>query len=165
MSKPEINSTDINLMSRGKISPEQMPAGSVIQRRVKNRLFDVSTSGGSWVQIDAIDFTPYFANSLIKLTTNYSIGSQSNTAMAFRYVQYLRDDQYYIIEQSGTHYNGDTHADAREVRWHWDHYVYAGSNSPRRYMFEGLKPSGGIAWFHTYGSSATSYFSVEEIRQ
>ena len=50
------------------------PAGHTVQHQYLKRQADISTSSNTWVNINNITFTPLYANSLLELSLNYSLG-------------------------------------------------------------------------------------------
>ena len=56
---------------------ENLPAGSVIQTKFLVRKTDISVNNGEIV-IDTLDFQPIFANSLLRLSINYSMGMNNS---------------------------------------------------------------------------------------
>ena len=163
-SKPEINVREkLKELDYGHVPYEKMPAGSVIQVKYVSRTSDVSTSTTSgWTTIDSMEFTPMFSNSILELSVDYSMGTQSGVNARFRF-----SDDDGEIERTGI-YNGDDGAteDAWPARNNWTHFYKPNSNATKTYYFQGMKTGGsGVIWYHTYGASTTSFFIIREIKQ
>lgn len=146
-----------------------MPAGSIIQNKIVSRSADLVTSTAGTITILSMDFKPYFSNSLIELHSDASYGAHANTDVELRYA--YTNSQANIgtveIERTGTFMSVDAHAqDAVPSRNNWTHYYYPNSDENRTYYYQGIYISGsGLALYHTYGTEATSYFRIREIKQ
>ena len=69
------------------------------------------------------------------------------------------------LERTGWHFQRATTADALDTRASWMHMHDPNSTELRHYKLQGYKNgTSGTVWFHTYGSSATSFFGVREIK-
>ena len=148
---------------------DKMPAGTIIQNKIVTRTSDLSTSTTGTTTIITMDFKPYFSNSLIELHSDASYGAQANSDVKFRYA--YTNSQANIgtveIERTGRFISDDNQTqDAFPSRNNWTHYYYPNSDENRTYYYQGIYEAGsGIVWYHTYGSAATSYFRIREIKQ
>ena len=156
----------LSQIEQGYLDPAAMPRGSVIQRRILSRSLDYSTSSSSWSVIDKITFSPILAGSLLRLSINYSVGAQAGSDFLFRFTVNEGANKF-EIERTGVQRVHDTQIkDALESRFQWEHYHECDNVTARTYYVEGMNFSNsGLVWFHTYGSSATSWFTIEEIKQ
>lgn len=153
-------------IEQGYIDPSALPRGSIIQRRMIRRNQDWSTSSNSWGVIDKITFSPILSGSLLKLSVNYSMGGQANQDYKARFTV-NEGARKFELESTGIHRGNDSQIkDAFEVRFQWEHYHECDGVHSRTYYFEGLNnTTGGLVWFHTFGSSTSSWFTIEEIKQ
>ena len=171
VNKPQLNIRDkLNELDYGHVPYDKMPAGTIIQNKIVSRSSDLSSSTlDSTTTILSMDFKPYFSNSLIELHSDASYGVQSNVDVAFRYA--YTNSQHNIgtveIERTGRFLSDDNQIqDAFPSRNNWTHYYYPNSDENRTYYYQGIYQAGsGLVWYHTYGSSTTSYFRIREIKQ
>lgn len=143
---------------------ENLPAGSVIQTNFLVRRADISVNNGEIV-IDTLDFQPIFANSLLRLSINYSMG-MNNSGQNYYYLIFRDKTRNIELERTGLQ-RGPTNInqDALTTRATFMHYHYPRSCEKRTYEFRGIGGVNGFVWFHTYGGNASSYFTIEEIKQ
>ena len=138
-------------------------AGYIVQHQYVRRASDISTSTGStWVNINNISFTPLYANSLLELSLNYSLG-RNQQDIRWRFVDTTAGSQ---IDQTGIHRNPGVNTDADPGRHTFMTYYSPGNTNTRTLSVEGMNETGnGIVWFHTYGGQTPSFFVIKEIKQ
>jgi hypothetical protein len=138
-------------------------AGYVVQHQYVRRISDISTStGGTWVNVNNISFTPLYANSLLELSLNFSLGTNQQD-IRWRFVDTTAS---YQIERTGIHRDPGVNTDASPSRHTFMTYYSPGNTNTRTLSVEGMNETGsGIVWFHTYGSQTSSFFVIKEIKQ
>ncbi len=138
-------------------------AGYIVQHQYVRRASDISTSTGStWVNINNISFTPLYANSLLELSLNFSLGSNQQD-IRWRFSDSTASFQ---IDQTGVHRDPGVNTDAAPSRHTFMTYYSPGNTNTRTLSVEGMNVTGtGIVWFHTYGAQTPSFFVIKEIKQ
>ena len=142
--------------------------GAVIQRVKVERTSDISrNSNGGWDDINSISFTPFYSNSIINMSMNFSVGAQANADVKFRFAYQPSGGSDTEIEQTGIHRQSHSGQDALSTRFAWSHQYVQGNTSAYTYKLQGYKVGGGsaVVWYHTYGAGATSIFEITEIKQ
>ena len=112
---------------------ENLPAGSVIQTKFVVRKTDLLVNNGETL-IDSLDFQPIFANSLIRLSINYSMGMNNSGQNYYRLI--FKDKTRNIeLERTGLQ-RGPTNInqDAMTNRATFMHYHYPRSCEKRTYV-------------------------------
>ena len=138
------------------------PAGHTVQHQYLKRQADISTSSNTWVNINNITFTPLYANSLLELSLNYSLG-RNQQDIRWRFYDTTASSQ---IDMTGIHRHPGTNTDADPGRHSFLTYYSPGNTNTRILSVEGINLTGnGIVWFHTYGAQTPSYFVIKEIKQ
>ena len=146
--------------------------GAVIQRVKVERggnagTSDVSrNSDGGWDDVNTVSFTPFYSNSIINMSMNYSVGAQAGANFLFRFAYQPSGGSDTEIERTGQHRPTDTQ-DALLSRFAWSHQWVQGNTSAYTYKLQGYKIAGGsaVVWYHTYGTATTSIFEITEIKQ
>ena len=147
--------------------------GAVIQRVKVERggnsgTADVSrNSVGGWDDINTVSFTPFYSNSIINMSMNYSVGAQANADVKFRFAYQPSGGSDTEIEQTGIHRQSHSGQDALSTRFAWSHQWVQGNTNTYTYKLQGYKVGGGsaVVWYHTFGTGATSIFEITEIKQ
>ena len=161
VTKPEVNIREkLNELDFDKVPFQKMPAGSVLQVKYLQRSADISSTATSWSTIDTLKFSPKVANSMIIVETDYSMGANAGGYIRLRLNNTTTGNQ---LSQSGAHIHPNS-TDASPSRMHFTGYDFPNSTEEQTYTFNGLT-NGTIAWFHTYGAGADSYFRITEIAQ
>jgi len=143
---------------------ENLPAGSVIQTKFLVRRSDIYVNNAETL-IDTLDFQPIFANSLLRLSINYSMG-MNNSGQNYYTLLFYDQTRNIELERSGSQRGAtNINQDALNTRATFMHYHYPRSCEKRTYEFRGIGGPNGFVWFHTYGGGASSYFTIEEIKQ
>ena len=107
--------------------------GAVIQRVKVERggnagTTDVSrNSNGGWDDINTVSFTPFYSNSIINMSMNYSVGAQANADVKFRFAYQPSGGSDTEIEQTGIHRQSHSGQDALSTRFAWSHQYVQGS--------------------------------------
>ncbi len=164
--KPEIHIREkLTELDYDRLPYDKMPDGSIIQQKIVQRRSDISTTASAvYVDILGFKFAPKFADSRLEFFTNLSLGASVNVGYQLRIIE-ITSTPDIELESTGWHFNGDTHADALDARFSWMHMHDPNSTELRHYKLQGYKNStSGTVWFHTYGTSATSFFGVREIK-
>ena len=146
--------------------------GAVIQRVKVERGGNAGTSDisrnsvGGWDDVNTVSFTPFYSNSIINMSMNYSVGGQSGSDFKFRFAYQPSGGSDTEIEQTGIQRVTDTQ-DALSTRFAWSHQYVQGNTSTYTYKLQGYKVqnNSAVVWYHTYGGGATSIFEITEIRQ
>ena len=164
ITKPEINIREkLTELDYAHVPYEKMPSGSIIDQKVVRRQGDISTTtSGVYVDVLSFKFAPKSLNSRLEFFMNMSVGAEANVGHLWRIVNVTDGVE---LERTGWHINGDTSADALDTRVSWYHLHDPNSLEEKQYTLQGYKNStSGRVWFHTYGSSASSFFGVREIK-
>ena len=164
--KPEINIREkLTELDYDKVPYDKMPDGSVIQQKIVQRRSDVSTTASStFIDVLGFKFAPKFADSRLEFFTNLSMGATQSIGYQLRIVEVTSTPEI-ELERTGWHFQRATTADALDTRASWMHMHDPNSTELRHYKLQGYKNgTSGTVWFHTYGSSATSFFGVREIK-
>ena len=164
---PERNLEDrISEVIHHTIDPGKLPSGSIIQTKYLRRKADRVVNSASWFGIDELPFTPLLGTSMLRLSINYSMGAQANNNLYLRFTETSNVPSSIELERTGVHRSGSDNADAYQTRMQWMHYHHPRDTQTKLYRFEGYRHSGsGIIWVHTYGSTTSSFFTIEEIKQ
>jgi len=154
--KNSLDSADTVAFTGGIHSP-----GSIVQVKHVRRNADISTTSSTYTDVDSLSFTPKFANSRLELYLNYSAGRNGSSAKI--QWQFYDDTNSNVLMTSGQHIgSGATDADPGRHTLH--HYHDVSSTNTVTYKVRGRNPAGsGTVWFHTYGGSTYSYFTIREI--
>ena len=137
-------------------------AGQIVQHQYVKRLADISTSSNTWLNINNITFTPLYANSLLELSLNFSLG-RNQQDIRWRFYDATASSQ---IDMTGIHRHPGTNTDADPGRHSFLTYYSPGNTNTRVLRVEGINVTGnGIVWFHTYAAQTPSYFVIKEIKQ
>ena len=166
ITKPEVNIREKLIeLDYDKVPYDKMPDGSVIQQKIVQRSSDVSTTASAvFIDVLGFKFAPKFADSRLEFFANLSVGAHANVGLQLRIVE-ITSTPDIELERTGWHFNGDTNADALDTRFSWMHMHDPNSTELRHYKLQGYKNgTSGTVWFHTYGTSATSFFGVREIK-
>jgi len=138
-------------------------AGYMVQHKYNRRATDISTSSNSaWIATGTIAFTPLYADSLLELYMNYSMGrNQQNIRWRF----YDTTDSYQI-ERTGIHVHAGVNTDADPARHTFLAYYSPGNTNTRNIQVQFFNETGsGNVWGHTYGGQTGSLFVIREIKQ
>ena len=138
-------------------------AGHMVQHAYNRRAADISTASNSaWITTATISFTPLYADSLLELYLNYSMG-RNMQAMRWRF--YDSTDSYQI-ERTGIHQYPNRNTDADPARHTFLAYYTPNNTNNRSIQVQFFNESGSnTVWAHTYGSQTGSFFVIREIKQ
>ena len=164
---PERNLEDrISEVIHHTIDPGKLPSGSIIQTKYLRRNADRVINSASWFGIDELPFTPLLGTSILRLSINYSMGAQASNDLYLRFTETSNVPTSIELERTGLHRSGSDNADAYQTRMHWIHYHHPRDTQTKLYRLEGLRGNGsGQIWAHTYGTTTSSFFTIEEIKQ
>jgi len=138
-------------------------AGHMVQHAYNRRATDVSTASNSaYITAASISFTPLYANSLLELYINYSLGrNQQNIRWRF-----YDSTASYQIERTGVHKHAGVNTDADPARHTFLAYYTPNNNNTRTLEAQFFNETGNnTVWGHTYGGQTGSFFVIREIKQ
>jgi len=138
-------------------------AGYMVQHKYNRRATDISTSSSSaWIATGTIAFTPLYADSLLELYINYSMGRNQQD---IRWRFYDTTDSYQI-ERTGVHKHAGVNTDGDVARHTFLAYYSPGNINTRNIQVQFYNETGsGNVWGHTYGGQTGSLFVIREIKQ
>ena len=138
-------------------------AGHMVQHAYNRRATDISTSSNSaWVATGTITFTPLYANSLLELYLNYSLG-RNQQGIRWRFYDSTAS---YQIERTGVHKPAGVNTDADPARHTFLAYYTPNNTNTRNIQVQFFNETGdNTVWGHTYGGQTGSFFVIREIKQ